>query len=116
MTIPLQLIILSLPSIIYVVIGGWRHKRWRVACGDVGWRSSHSSYFLWGLGIMILIGGLGWIAFQFVPAEILRDPRINIPEYSGLKPDFEILFVVLLKEAINIALGEEIFFRGFLGG
>jgi len=33
-----------------------------------------------------------------------------------LKPDFEILFVVLLKEAINIALGEEIFFRGFLGG
>jgi len=116
MIIPLQLLVLSLPSLIYVVVNGWRNKQWRDAFEKIGWQGSQPIYFLWSLGLLILIGGFGWFAFQFVPFEILRDSRINISEYSGWKPGFASFLLVLLREAIYVALGEEIFFRGFLGG
>lgn len=65
---------------------------------------------------MIIAGGLGWLAFQTVPSEVLQDPNINISAYAGWTLSVTSFLLVWLREAIYVALGEEIFFRGFLGG
>ena len=115
MNIPLQLIILSIPSIIYIVDQRRRGKKWGEALEDIGWQSCELKYYIWGIGISILVGGLGWLALRFVPSYLLEDPNVNISAYAGLTPSIANLLLVWLKEAIYVALGEEIFFRGFLG-
>ncbi|MFC1982307.1 type II CAAX prenyl endopeptidase Rce1 family protein [Chloroflexota bacterium] len=65
---------------------------------------------------MIIVGGLGWLAFRAAPSEVLQDPNINISDYTGWTLSVTSFFLVWLREAIYVALGEEIFFRGFLGG
>jgi len=83
MDLPLQLIILSIPSLIYVAVWRRRGEKWRDVFGKIGWQGSRPIYFLWSLGVIILVGGLGWLAFQAVPSDILQDPNINISDYTG---------------------------------
>jgi len=65
---------------------------------------------------MVIVGGLGWLAFQAVPAQVLQDPNINVSDYAGWTLSVTAFLLVWLREAIYVALGEEILFRGFLGG
>ena len=116
MDLPLQLIVLSIPSLIYVAVRNRRGEKWRDVFEKIGWQGSRPIYFLSSLGVIILVGGLGWLAFQAVPANILQDPNINISDYSGWTLSVTSILLVWLREAIYVALGEEIFFRGFLGG
>ena len=67
------------------------------------------------MGIAILVGGLAWLALRFVPLNVLQDPNVNVSEYAEWTPSIATFLLVWLKEAIYVALGEEIFFRGFLG-
>ena len=116
MDLPLQLIVLSLPSLIYIVIRKRRGDKWNEVFEKIGCQGSRPIYFLWSLCVIILVGGLGWLAFQAVPTNILQDPNINISDYSGWTLSVTSFLLVWLREAIYVALGEEIFFRGFLGG
>ena len=116
MEIPLQLIILSIPSIINIAIQKRRKKKWGEIFEPIGWQNSKLKYYLWSIGVVILVGGLGWLALQLVPQNILKDPRVNVSKYADLIPSVATFFLVWLREAIYVALGEEIFFRGFLGG
>jgi membrane protease YdiL (CAAX protease family) len=116
MDLPLQLIVLSIPSLIYVAVRRRRGENWRDVFGKIGWQGSRPIYFLWSLGVIILVGGLGWIAFQAVPSDVLQDPNINISDYTGWTISVTSFLLVWLREAFYVALGEEIFFRGFLGG
>ena len=115
MNIPLQLIILSIPSIIYIAVQRRRGKKWGEVMGDIGWQSCELKYYLWGIGIAILLGGLSWLALRFVPLYVLQDPNVNVSKYTEWTPSVATFLLVWLKEAIYVALGEEIFFRGFLG-
>ena len=116
MDLPLQLIVLSIPSLIYVAVRRRRGEKGNEVLRKIGWQGSRPIYFLWSLGVIILVGGLGWLAFQAVPSEVLQDPNINISDYAGLTLSVSSFLLVWLREAIYVALGEEIFFRGFLGG
>lgn len=116
MDLPLQLIVLSIPSLIYVAVRRWRGEKWNEVFRKIGWQGSRLIYFLWSLGVIIIAGGLGWLAFQTVPSEVLQDPNINISAYAGWTLNVTSFLLVWLREAIYVALGEEIFFRGFLGG
>ena len=116
MDLPLQLIVLSIPSIISVAVRRRRGEKWKDVFEKIGWQGSRPIYFLWSLGVIILVGGLGWLALQAVPSEVLQDPNINISDYTGWTLSVSSFLLVWLREAIYVALGEEIFFRGFLGG
>jgi membrane protease YdiL (CAAX protease family) len=116
MDLPLQLIVLSIPSLIYVTVRRRHGEKWNEVFEKIGLQGSHPIYFLWAFGVMIIVSGLGWLAFQSVPSEILEDPSINISDYSGWTLSATSFLLVWLREAIYVALGEEIFFRGFLGG
>lgn len=116
MDLPLQLIVFSIPSLIYVAVRGRRGEKWNEVFRKIGWQGSRPIYFLWSLGATIIVGGLGWLAFQAVPSEVLQDPNINISDYAGWTLSVTSFLLVWLREAIYVALGEEILFRGFLGG
>lgn len=116
MDLPLQLIVFSIPSLIYVAVRRLRGEKWNEVFRKIGWQGSQPIYFLWSLGAMIILGGLGWLAFRAVPLEVLQDPNINISDYTGWTLGVTSFLLVWFREAIYVALGEEIFFRGFLGG
>ena len=116
MDLPLQLIVFSIPSLIYIAVRRRLGENWNEVFRKIGWQGSRPIYFLWSLGVMIIVGGLGWLAFQAVPSEVMQDPNINISDYAGWTLSVTSFLLVWLREAIYVALGEEIFFRGFLGG
>jgi len=116
MDLPLQLIVFSIPSLIYVAVRERRGEKWNEVFRKIGWQGSRPIYFLWSLGAMIIVGGLGWLAFRAVPSEVLQDTNINISDYAGWTLSVTSFLLVWLREAIYVALGEEILFRGFLGG
>jgi membrane protease YdiL (CAAX protease family) len=116
MDLPLQLIVLSIPSLIYVAVRRRRGEKWNQVFRKIGWQGCRPIYFLWSLGVMIVAGGLGWLAFQTVHPEIVQDPNISISAYKGWTLNAASFLLVWVREAIYVALGEEIFFRGFLGG
>jgi membrane protease YdiL (CAAX protease family) len=116
MTVPLQLIVLGIPTLIYVAVHRWRGEKWSKAFGNAGWKTCWPKYFLWGLGVAILMGGLAWLAFRFIPPNALQSPNINISDYAGWTPSVTSFLLAWLREAIYVALGEEVLFRGLLGG
>jgi membrane protease YdiL (CAAX protease family) len=116
MDLPLQLIVLSIPSLIYIAIRKRRGDKWNEVFEKIGCQGSRPIYFLWSFGVIIFVGGLGWLAVQAVPSGVLQNPKINISDYTGWMLSVNSFLLVWLREAIYVALGEEIFFRGFLGG
>ena len=116
MDLPLQLIVLSIPSLIYIAVRRRHGEKWNQVFRTIGWQGSRPIYFLWSLGVMIIVGGLGWLAFQTVSSEILQDPNVSTSAYAGWTLSVTSFLLAWLREAIYVALGEEIFFRGFLGG
>jgi membrane protease YdiL (CAAX protease family) len=116
MTVPLQLIVLGIPTLIYVAVHRWRGEKWSEAFGNAGWKTCCPKYFLWGLGVTILMSGLAWLAFRFIPPNALQSPNINISDYAGWTPSVTSFLLAWLREAIYVALGEEVLFRGLLGG
>jgi membrane protease YdiL (CAAX protease family) len=116
MDLPLQLIVFSIPSLVYIAVRRRRGEEWNTVLGKIGWQGSRPVYFLWSLGAVAAVGGLGWLAFQAVPSEVLQDPNISTSDYAGWTLSVTSFLLVWLREAIYVALGEEIFFRGLLGG
>lgn len=116
MNFPLQLVVLSLPSLIYIAVHRQRGKKWSDVLGKVGWQGCPLIYFLWSLGIIVLAGGLGVLALQRVPQNVFQDSNVNISKYAGWTPSITSFLLVWLREVIYVALGEEVFFRGLLGG
>lgn len=114
--IPLNLILFSLPPLIYLFVLNRQGQSWREAFDKLGLRASPSAYYLWGLGISAVLGILGLLATRSLPADILQNPNVTLSQYEGMALSVSTVLWVLLREAFYAALGEEIFFRGFLGG
>ncbi len=112
----LQIIFFSIPSLIYLAVQRRRALPWGEIFKNLGWQASPGVYFLWALGVVAVSGLLGWLAYQIMPPEIFEDPGVNVSAYQGWSAGLSSFLLVWLRESIYIALGEEIFFRGFLGG
>jgi uncharacterized protein len=117
MEIPIQLFVFSIPSLILVAIYRWRvGETWKSAFSKVGWQGSKPIYFLWSLVVLVVIGGLAWLVMKFIPPELFQSDRVNISNYAATPKTLSGMAGIFLYEAIYVALGEEIFFRGWLGG
>jgi len=116
MTIPLQTIVLCVPSAIYVFIRHWRGLPWGSALRLVGWRGATSRYLGLGLLFGLVPGILLLAAPAILPAELADNPNIANTRYSGWEATPTSFLLAWAYEAIYVALGEEAFFRGFLGG
>jgi CAAX protease family protein len=116
MNIPLQLILFSIPSALYLLVGKIRHQPWQKMFERLGLRGCKPIYFAWSLGVVVVVVGLSALALRWIPATILSDPSVSTSQYSGWTRGIGTFLLAWLQEAIYVALGEEIFFRGFLGG
>ena len=116
MEFPIQLVVLTSPSVLYMVVRRFRAAPWKEIFTNLGWRSARLRDFLLSLGVTALTGVFGWLAFQFIPAYVLEDPNINLSGYAGYSLSLASFVIILLREGFYVALGEEIFFRGLLGG
>lgn len=116
MNIPLQLIVFGGIALLYVFYRRLRGDPWREALSKVGLRGSPAVYYLWALGVVVIIAALSALVFRFIPADLLNDPQIAQSAYTGLALTAANVARVFLIEALTVALGEELFFRGLLGG
>lgn len=116
MDIPLQPILFSIPSLALIFLSRRAGIAWREAFTRVGWQGSLPVYFAWAFGIIVPLIGLAWLAQLFIPAELFQSEHVSLSAYAGMSPTLATLAFILLREAIYTALGEEIFFRGWLGG
>lgn len=53
---------------------------------------------------------------QSIPEEIASDPNVTVSQYEGLSLGAGTILLVLFRETFYAALGEELLFRGLLGG
>jgi uncharacterized protein len=116
MNIPVQLIILTLPSVIYIAVRKSCGEDWDHILAKLGWQGCLVAHYVWGLGILVLLMGLSWLAIRFVPADLFQYSYLSTSYYAGRRRSVTSFLLVWLREAIYVALGEEIFFRGLLGG
>lgn len=116
MDIPLQTIILTVPSLVYFVGMRVRGQTWRHGLKLIGFQDASIRHLIIGVIIGAIPGLFTFVYSQSIPIEILESPNIALSQYAGLSPGLGAFFAVLMREAFYVALGEEIFFRGFLGG
>jgi len=116
MDMPVQLLVFSIPSLIYLALSRRKGRPLTEALERLGWQGSRPVHYGWAIGVTLLVGASGWLAFQNVPPEVLQDPHLNVSVYAGWEVSIVSLLRIALREAFYVALGEEVFFRGFLGG
>jgi membrane protease YdiL (CAAX protease family) len=114
--IPAQLILLLLPSLIYLTVKNRQGEEQHNTLVNLGLTSSKSIFFLQGLGMAIPIGLLMLVIIQMIPESVMENPMVSTSFYAGWSPSLSSFLFAWMREAFYVALGEEIFFRGLLGG
>jgi membrane protease YdiL (CAAX protease family) len=114
--IPAQLILFSIPSLVYFAVQRRRGENWTSVLENLGLKGCKGTYFLQGLGVAVAVGGLLWLTLRIVPSGLLESPMVSTSVYTGWSLSLSSFMFALLREAFYVALGEEVFFRGLLGG
>ena len=115
MDLPLQPFLLSLPSLIYLVVQKIRKQEWAIIFTRLGWRLPDPKYLAAGLGLGIASGLISFLIPTLLPADVLDQPGIAQSVYSDWTLTIPAFLLAFLREAFYVALGEEVFFRGFVG-
>jgi membrane protease YdiL (CAAX protease family) len=114
--VPAQLILFSIPSLIYFTIQTRRGEKWRSVLKNLGLNGCNRAFYLEGVGVTVAVGGLMLLALRMVPSSVLESPMVSVSVYAGWPLSLSSFMYALLREAFYVTLGEEILFRGLLGG
>ncbi|MFS4506176.1 CPBP family intramembrane glutamic endopeptidase [Clavibacter sp. Sh2141] len=103
-----ELILFSIPSLIYFLVQGGG-KRWgrEHAAGRLGITGGAASSYLWALVLLIPLGALGYLAIAVIPETALQAPGVTVAAVTS---------VAAAVAVVARAVGEEILFRGLIGG
>jgi membrane protease YdiL (CAAX protease family) len=116
MDIPVMLVVWSVPSLVSLGYQRCRGAGWRETLKNLGLQGCTREDLAWALGFLVLLSGLSWVVFQFIPADIFQNNNLNTSFYAGWTPGLFTFLLAWTRETLYAALGEEIFFRGWLGG
>ena len=116
MEIPAGLLIWSTPSLFYILVKKIRKDKWSKVFKNLGLVSCKPKYWFQALGIIVILSLLSLPTFRLITPEIAKNPNIVHSQFVGMVPGFSVFLLILLNQAIFVALGEEIFFRGLFGG
>jgi membrane protease YdiL (CAAX protease family) len=114
--VPAQLILFSIPSLIYFTSQIRRGEKWRSVLKNLGLNGCNGAFYLAGVGVAVAVGGLMLLVLRMVPSSVLESPMVSVSVYAGWSLSLSSFVYALLREAFYVALGEEILFRGLLGG
>ena len=118
MTINLTLLLWALPS--FIALGVLRGRKWptKEIFSLLGWRRSALRSYLIGVALALVIGGLTGLTFWLFARDLLLHPAAHTTQaaYAHLAPSPGTFLSIFFSEAFFNTLGEELFFRGLLGG
>jgi len=114
--VPAQLILFSIPSLIYFTSQIRRGEKWRSVLKNLGLNGCNGAFYLAGVGVAVAVGGLMLLVLRMVPSSVLESPMVSVSVYAGWPLSLSSFMYALLREAFYVTLGEEILFRGLLGG
>jgi membrane protease YdiL (CAAX protease family) len=109
----LELTVFLIPSVLYLLAQHVRVRRGRAgvdrlpAPARLGLTPGTGSGYLWALVLLIPLSILGYLALILIPPDALSTPGVSVAAVSSAG--------VAVNTALR-ALGEELFFRGLLGG
>jgi len=113
---PAQLLIYAIPCAIYAIVQRLRGRTWAQIASNLGLRGSQPVYYAWALVFFVVLGLLSWITISvFFPGYFDR-PGMAASQYAGVELGILTVLYAFFREAVYVALGEELFFRGLVGG
>lgn len=103
-----EFVLFCAPALIYVMVQSrGANRSVRVALDRIGASWGPPSAYGWALVLLVPLLIASWSAIALIPPDALDDPRVTIAR------------VVSVGAGVGLALravGEEVFFRGLLGG
>lgn len=116
MDIPLQLLIYISIILIYTYFKKKKGQSLILTSKRLGLSFSYGKYYLWGVLIASFSILFSWLILSIFPFEIslLNDTAFN--NYDIKEISFTSILFIMLKELVYVALGEELIFRGLIGG
>jgi membrane protease YdiL (CAAX protease family) len=112
-----QVFLFLVPVLAYGAIRHWKSgDSWRVIQTKLGLRSGTWTGYQLALGLCVLAIVATWIVLHALPASVLHDSRTTNAQSAQLTLGPGTLLAVLLQQLFLVAFGEELFFRGLLGG
>jgi len=113
---PAQLFLYVVPCAIYAVVRRLRGAAWSQVASGLGLQKSRPVYYVWALVFSVAVGVLSLVTiYVFFPGYYDR-PGGAASQYAGVELGVLTLFYAFVRESIYVALGEELFFRGLVGG
>ena len=111
-------IIFLLPSLITLVVLRIRKRPWEKILSLLGWRLGSPVYYLWAFLFLLLSAIPAVLLALFVLPDFYRHPAPGVVQssYAHLGLSFFSVLSAFVNEFFFNALGEEVFFRGWLGG
>ncbi len=111
-------IVFLLPAVITLVVLRIRRQPWKNISSVLGWRLGSPMHYLWAL-LIFLASALPLVLLAlFVFPGLFRNPPRGVTQYYYAHLGFSLLSIgiAFLNEFFFTALGEEVFFRGLVGG
>ena len=109
-----NLLFFGIPVVIYLALRRRRQDEWSRIYSKLGLKLGHGAYYLWAVVLAGLLLALYYGAAEFLLPSQARQAMFE--PYSGLEVSLLTFGIVFASEALTVALGEELFFRGLLGG
>lgn len=120
--VPFQLVLFSLPPLGYAVYLSRKGTSTQKTLERLGMRGCGWRHIGLAFGIAVLIGTVGILVELSLLGTIEElsstktEISLSFAQYRGWEPGVAALVLIFLREAVYTTLGEEVFFRGFLGG
>jgi hypothetical protein len=116
MSIPLQTIIFCLPAVITFIVRRRQGLLWSDAGRDLGWKGASLQYLGLGLLLGLIPGVILLPGVELIPSEVMDNPSISNARYAEWPATVTSVLLAFVYEAVYVALGEEVLFRGLIGG
>jgi membrane protease YdiL (CAAX protease family) len=112
-----QIGLFIIPVLVYAALRHWRSREsWAEIQTKLGLRLGARAGYAWALGLCLVAVAATWVVLHTLPPSVLHDPRTTNAQSAHLTLGPVTVLLVLVQQLLFVAFGEELFFRGFLGG
>lgn len=112
-----SLIIYSIPAIIYALVVKLKDRtNGREIARRLGLTLGEGRYYFWALGFTLLGIVISVGVLQLIPASVLNEKNVATSRFVGQSLTVMNFLSALFFGLFKTGLGEELFFRGLIGG
>jgi membrane protease YdiL (CAAX protease family) len=113
---PAQLVLYAIPCAIYAIVQRLRGRTWSQTASNLGLRGSPPVYYGWAIVFFAVLSLISWITISVYFPNYFDRLGIAASQYAGVELGILTVLYAFFREAVYVALGEELFFRGLVGG